>query len=72
MGTAKANRKSISKQITQHKLEKRELKAIYNGRLMVLKWMDKKDVHIMRIFHNASMKEVGRQDTHKIKEEFKN
>ena len=67
MGTIRANGKGVPKQITQHKLKKGELKELYNGRLMLLKWKDKKDVYIMSTFHDASMKEIGGQDCCKIK-----
>ena len=67
VGTIRANRKGVPKQLIQHKLKKGELKALYNGRLMLLKWKDKKDVHIMSTFHDASVKEVGRQGARKIK-----
>ena len=67
VGTIRANRKGVPKQLIQHKLKKGDLKALYNGKLMLLKWKDKKDVHIMSTFHDASVKEVGRQDARKIK-----
>ena len=60
VGTIRANRKGVPKQLTQHKLKKGELKALYNGRLMLLKWKDKKDVHILSNFHDASVKSVGK------------
>ena len=67
VGTIRVNRKGVPKQLIQHKLKKGEIKALYNGRLMILKWNDKKDVYIMSTFHDASVKEVGRQDACKIK-----
>ena len=67
VGTIRANKKGVTKQLTLHKLKKGELKALYNGRLMLLKWKDKEDMHIMSTFHDASVKEVGGQDARKIK-----
>ena len=35
VGTIRANRKGVPKQLIEHKLKKGELKALYNGRLML-------------------------------------
>ena len=59
VGTLRANRKGVPRALTTQKLRKGEIKALYSGRLMVLKWKDKKDVHMLSTIHDASTKEVG-------------
>ena len=55
------------KALTTQKLRKGEIKALYSGRLMVLKWKDKKDVHMLSTIHDASTKEVGSTNAPKVK-----
>ena len=40
---------------------------MYCRPLMVLKWKDKNNEHMISTYHDASTKEVGRQDARKIK-----
>ena len=67
VGTLRANRKGVPKELTNKKLKKGEIEAMYCQRLMVLKWKDKKDMHMISTYHNDHTKEVGCHNTHKIK-----
>ena len=67
VGAIGANRKGVSKDLTKLKLKKGEVTAMYGGRLMVLKWKDKKDVHMISTYHDVSTKEIGCQSTRKVK-----
>ena len=67
VGTLRANRKGVPRALTTQKLRKGEIKALYSGRLMVLKWKDKKDVHMLSTIHDASTKEVGSTNAPKVK-----
>ena len=67
VGTLRANRKGVPKELTNKKLKKGEIEAMYCRRLMVLKWKDKKDVHMISTYHDDSTKEVGRHNARKIK-----
>ena len=67
VGTLHANRKGFPKELANKKLKKGEIKAMYCRCLMVLKWKDKKNVHMISTYHDTSTKEVGHHNGCKIK-----
>ncbi|XP_064641303.1 piggyBac transposable element-derived protein 4-like [Lineus longissimus] len=58
VGTLRANRKEVPKQLTGKRLKKGEIAALYCGKLMALKWKDKKDVHMLSTYHDARTVEI--------------
>ena len=63
VGTLRANRKGVPKEIACKKFKKCEIAAMYTRRLMVLKWKDKKDVLMLNTFHDDNTKEIEDQNT---------
>ncbi|KAK6166969.1 hypothetical protein SNE40_022156 [Patella caerulea] len=65
VGTIRPNRKGLSKDFLKQKLRNGEIKAVYSEKLMLLKWRDKKDVHMLSTIHDARTKQVARADPDK-------
>ena len=61
-GTLRANRKGVPDDIKSVKLKKGESVAMTNGILQILKWKDKRDVHICTSIHNAEFGNTGKND----------
>ena len=58
-GTVKANRKGLPKEELKRRLDRGQHVAWGQNELMVLKWKDKKDVHMLSTCHNETA-ETGR------------
>ncbi|XP_064621353.1 piggyBac transposable element-derived protein 4-like [Lineus longissimus] len=58
VGTIRPNRKGLPVQMTQKRLKKGESCDYYRGKLMALKWRDKKDVHMLSTYHNGTKVDV--------------
>jgi len=62
-GTLRVNRKGVPQELKTVKLKKGESVAMSNGILQLLKWKDKRDVHMCTSIHNADFLDVpGRVD----------
>lgn len=60
-GTLRINRREVPEEIKQEKLKKGELVAYHSQGVMVLKWLDKKQVSFISSFHNASMQTIEKR-----------
>ncbi|XP_064639800.1 piggyBac transposable element-derived protein 4-like [Lineus longissimus] len=58
VGTIRSNRKGLPVQMKQKRLKKGESCEYYRGKLMALKWRDKKDVHMLSTYHNGTKVDV--------------
>ena len=56
VGTVRYNRKNVSAIVNKIKLKKGEIIAQYKGKLIHLKWEDKKDVNMLSTIHNEESK----------------
>ncbi|GFW01815.1 piggyBac transposable element-derived protein 4 [Trichonephila clavipes] len=54
-GTLRPNRKGLSVSFKSSTLKKGEIIAFQKGKMCVLKWKDKKPLHMLSTFHNADM-----------------
>ena len=61
-GTLRANRKGVPDDIKSVKLKKGESVAMTNGILQILKWKDKRDVHMCTSIHNAEFRNMEKND----------
>ncbi|XP_035214082.1 piggyBac transposable element-derived protein 4-like [Stegodyphus dumicola] len=68
-GTVRLNRKGmpIDLKKRKEKLKKGEIAAFQKGKIMVLKWKDKKDVALLSTVHNMEMVAVTRRKENKMK-----
>ena len=53
-GTVRSNRRNLPADFATEKLQKGEVRAWQKGKLMALRWKDKKDVCILSTVHNAA------------------
>ncbi|CAI9533890.1 unnamed protein product [Staurois parvus] len=53
-GTVRANRRNLPSMFGKNKLKSGELVAWQKGKMIALRWQDKKDVCLMSTIHNAS------------------
>ena len=53
-GTVRSNRRNLPSEFSKEKLKKGEVRAWQKGKMMALRWKDKKDVCILSTVHNAS------------------
>ena len=60
-GTMRVNRKGVPAELKTTKLKKGESVSMTNGTLQVLKWKDKRDVHMCTTIHDASFVDVPRR-----------
>lgn len=58
VGTVRCNRKEFLKEVTNTKLQKGEVIAAFQKKLMALKWRDRRDVYMLSSIHDARMKPV--------------
>lgn len=65
-GTVRLNRKEMPPAIKDVKLKKGEVVAFRRGKVMTLRWKDKKDVTLLSTIHNAKMLQITKRD--KVKE----
>ncbi|XP_035217648.1 piggyBac transposable element-derived protein 4-like [Stegodyphus dumicola] len=66
-GTVRLNRKGMPIDLKKRKLKKGEIAAFQKGKIMVLKWKDKKDVALLSTVHNMEMVAVTRRKENKMK-----
>ncbi|GFW43350.1 piggyBac transposable element-derived protein 4 [Trichonephila clavipes] len=57
-GTLRPNRKGLPVSLKSSTLKKGEIIDFQNGKMCLLKWKDKKPLHMLSTFHNADMMEV--------------
>lgn len=60
-GTVCGNRKGMPPQIKNKKLKKGEVAAYQKGKMMVLRWKDKKEVTLLSTVHNSEMQTVEKR-----------
>jgi len=53
-GTVRSNRRNLPPNFPKEKLKKGEVAAWQKGKMIALKWKDKKDVCLMSTVHNAA------------------
>ena len=58
VGTVRYNRKNLSAFVKKTKLKKGETNAQYKGKLIHLKWKDKKDVNKLSTIHNEERQKI--------------
>ena len=58
VGTVRYNRKNLSAIVNKAKLKKGDTIAQYKGKLIHLKWKDKKDVNMLSTIHNEERQKV--------------
>lgn len=61
-GTLRLNRKDVPLELQKKKLKKGETIAFQRGKVMVLKWKDKKDVCLLSTVHNPQMEATRKSD----------
>ncbi|XP_071053828.1 piggyBac transposable element-derived protein 4-like [Onthophagus taurus] len=61
-GTMRMNRQEVPKEIREKKLKKGEITAFQRGKVMVLKWRDKKDVCMLSTVHNSARETTKKRD----------
>ena len=59
VGTVRCNRKNLSAVVNRKKLKKGETVKQYKGKIMHLKWKDKKDVNMLTTIYEGEMEEVS-------------
>lgn len=58
IGTVRFNRKGLSEEVKQKKLKKGEIISRFNGKVMHMKWRDKKYVNMLSTVYDESMEIV--------------
>ncbi|GFV88379.1 retrovirus-related Pol polyprotein from transposon TNT 1-94 [Trichonephila clavipes] len=68
-GTLRPNRKGLPVSLKSSTVKKGEIIAFQKGKMCVLKWKDKKPLHMLSTFHNADRMEVKakKRDSVKLK-----
>lgn len=61
-GTVRKNRKDVPKCIQNKKLEKCEIVAARCGKVMIMKWQDKRDICLLSIVHNTEKVTTNKTD----------
>lgn len=57
-GTLRINRKEVPEELKKEKLTKGKVVAFQRGKVMTLRWKDKKDVSMLSTIHNPAMQDV--------------
>lgn len=57
-GTLRMNRKEVPEELKRKKLKKGEVAAFQRGKVMTLRWKDKKDVAMLSTIHNPAMHDI--------------
>ena len=63
VGTVRSNRKSLPTDFRNFKLKRNERITRYYGKLMALKWLDKKYVHMLSTYHENNTTIVQKRQT---------
>lgn len=63
IGTVRSNRKSLPPDFRNSRLQKNERIARYSKKLMVLKWLDNKYVHILSTYHENTTTIIQKRQT---------
>ena len=58
VGTVRCNRKNLSQAVTCKKLKKGKTVKQFKGKVMHIKWRDKKDVNMLSTIYKGEMEEV--------------
>lgn len=61
-GTVGKNRKDVAKFIQNKKLEKSEIVAARRGKVMIMKWEDKRDICLLSTAHNTEKVTTNKTD----------
>lgn len=61
-GTLRINRKEVPSELQKKKLKRNEIIAFQRGKVMTLKWKDKKDVCLLSTIHSSDMVETTKTD----------
>jgi len=67
-GTVRSNRRNLPSDFTRDKLKKGEVRAWQKGKMLALRWRDKKDICLLSTVHNATsstVKTKGGKDVQK-------
>ena len=67
LGTIRLNRKQLPDKFKKEKLKKGQVRAVQRGKVMALRWRDKKDVAMISTVHNPAMVDVSTPRQEKIK-----
>ena len=59
LGTTRLNRKDLPQQFKKEKLKKGQVCAVQRGKVMALRWKDKKDVARISTVHNPTMVDLS-------------
>lgn len=62
-GTLRINRKDVPADIKSKKLKKGELIAFQKGKIMIMKWQDKRPVAILSTIHSTEMVQITKRNT---------
>jgi hypothetical protein len=57
-GTVRSTRKEMPPELTKSALKKGETLAYQRGKLMAMKWVDKKDIYLLSTHHNSALAPV--------------
>lgn len=60
-GTLRKTRKEVPEELKKEKLKKGEVVAFQRGKVMILRWKDKKDVVMISTIHNPAMQDVQKR-----------
>jgi hypothetical protein len=61
VGTMRLNRKGIPIELKNKKLKKGEYHAVFRGKVMIIRWVDKKDITLISTKHNDTFNQkIGR------------
>ncbi|CAL1272717.1 unnamed protein product [Larinioides sclopetarius] len=67
-GTLRQNRKGLPALLKSSSVKNGEIIAFQKGKMCVMKWKDKKPLHMLSTFHNADMMEVkGKKENSAVK-----
>ena len=52
----------MPKQLSQGKLKRGEVKSMRSGKLLAIRWKDKRDVYMLTTIHTSKMAQTGKRD----------
>ena len=66
-GTVRSNRKNLPRNFTEEKLKRGDVRAWQKGKMMALRWKDKKDICLMSTVHNSGSSTVKTKGGQEVK-----